>query len=90
MSRKHYLKCGVLLSGMDFVIVCIGEYLNVVVPIALVIAHVAAEHSYDRSIEEFCLAVGLRVVGARECIRDHHHHTDPAEELRLELASVVG
>lgn len=68
---------------MESFIVCIGDYLNVVVQIGLVIPHVAVEHPRDRPIETFRLVVGLGAVSSCERIPNPRHHAHPAEEFRL-------
>lgn len=75
---------------MYSVIVCIGMYLNLFFPTALVIPHITVKHPQDLPIKAFREAVGLRVEGAWECVRSPLQQADLGEELRRKLDSIVG
>lgn len=74
---------------IDSVLEGVDENLYILVPISLVFPHVAMEHLQDLPIVAFTLAIGMRLIVSRDVFRETHHLEDPAEELRLQLATIV-
>lgn len=60
LSREHELKWSVLRAVIDSVVVGVGTYMGVVVPIALVTPHIEAEHTQDRPIENYVFPLVCR------------------------------
>ena len=75
---------------MDLRIVREGQWLHVVVPIALVLLHVVPETLHQRAIEPVGLPIRLGVVGRREVMPHPQEGAYRVEEFRSELRAIVG
>lgn len=74
---------------MDCVVVGISEPGYVLVPVALILACLAAKHRHNGKVVPLGLAISLGMVSNAVLIENPNYEADRAEELRSELGPVV-
>ena len=74
---------------MRLTIVRIRERPRVEIPVVRVVVKIRFDSCFERPVEPFYLAIGLRMVGRSELVLDVEYLTYRLKELRRETLSVV-